>query len=130
MDMGGEETLDVRIVAWCDILGSMAASRPTLLNYKQDFDLVQHYSNPSGHDSGLQWIFGCPDVLAVILARISCLRYASSSRADNMVQAWQIEQAIRSWNALPRVSKCSSQTVARLGVQEIWRHTALLYLHQ
>ncbi|KAG9109959.1 hypothetical protein FRC07_008243 [Ceratobasidium sp. 392] len=130
MDMGGEETLDVRIVAWCDILGSMAASRPTLLNYKQDFDLVQHYGNHSSHDAGLEWIFGCPDVLAVILARISCLRHASPSRADNMAQAWQIEEAIRSWNALPRVSKRSSQTVARLGVQEIWRHTALLYLHQ
>ncbi|KAG8773116.1 hypothetical protein FRC12_002707, partial [Ceratobasidium sp. 428] len=52
------------------------------------------------------------------------------SRADRLSEARQIEQTICSWVPFPRVSKRSSQTVARLGAQEIWRNTAILYLHQ
>ncbi|KAG8702440.1 hypothetical protein FRC09_004731 [Ceratobasidium sp. 395] len=130
MAMSGEDTLDARIIAWCDILGSMAASRPTLFDYGPNFGLIQQPNNSPTYDAGLEWIFGCPDILVVILARISCLRHALQSHADRSFEARQIEQTIRSWVPLPRVSKRSSQTVARLGAQEIWRNTAILYLHQ
>lgn len=126
--MSGDNTIDVRIFSWCDILSSMAMSRPTLFNYRTNIDSSQRNHYPP--DVGLEWLSGCPDTLAITLARISNLRHSNLSQFNKLVEATRIEQTVLSWSGLPQGTNRSLQVVSRMAVQEIWRHTALLYLHQ
>jgi hypothetical protein len=126
----GEQNLDVRIFSWCDILSSMALSRPTLLNYEPSVDAAPRRDLIISYTAGLEEVFGCPDALVAVIARISTLRHTQLSHIEKMMQAGDIEQQIRSWQSRPVRAKHPVLGVARLGVQEIWRHAIILYLQQ
>jgi hypothetical protein len=131
LNLYGEHTFDVRCFAWCDILSSMALARPTLLNYESNIRNVSHISGDCvDPDRGLEWIVGCPDVLVILLARTTALSHARVSVEEKISRGGEIEQFIRRSEFRPVRAKHSRLRVARLGAQEIWRHTALLYVHQ
>ncbi|QRV89375.1 Fungal specific transcription factor domain [Ceratobasidium sp. AG-Ba] len=109
-NMQGIETIDVRIFA-C-------------------INSVQKNNFAVEHNVGIEWIFGCPDILAVTLARISNLRHSALQDSEKLIEGAKIEQTVIAWSAVSRVTNRSTQIVTRLAVQEIWRHTALLYIHQ
>ncbi|KAG8731938.1 hypothetical protein FRC11_001480, partial [Ceratobasidium sp. 423] len=69
LNLSGEQTFDLRCFAWCDILSSMALSRPTLLNYESDVHCPPKGGDFADPDKGIEWIFGCPDVLVILMAR-------------------------------------------------------------
>ncbi|CUA73084.1 Cytochrome c oxidase subunit 1 [Rhizoctonia solani] len=133
LNLAGEHTFDIRLFAWCDIMGGMALSRPTLANYESDIPdpsvhrmVGEHHAHP---DKGVEWIFGCPDVLAVLLARTTGLRHASVSSEEKATRGKEIERLVReSQFGLVR-AKTSIMRAARLAAQELWRHAAILYLH-
>ncbi|CAE6501591.1 unnamed protein product [Rhizoctonia solani] len=133
LKLSGAHTFDIRLFAWCDIMGSMALSRPTLIDYESKIpDPMQHNMVGEHHahpDRGAEWIFGCPDVLAVLLARTSSLRHAELSAEDKIARGKEVERLIRHSQFRLVRAKSSMMRVARLGAQELWRHAAILYLH-
>ncbi|KAH7342161.1 fungal-specific transcription factor domain-containing protein [Rhizoctonia solani] len=133
LNLSGEHTFDIRLFAWCDIMGSMALSRPTLINYESRIpDPLQHNIAGEHHahpDKGVEWIFGCPDILAVLLARTSSLRHADISVEDKIARGKEVERLIRHSQFRLVRAKSSMMRVARLSAQELWRHAAILYLH-
>ncbi|CAE6447146.1 unnamed protein product [Rhizoctonia solani] len=130
LKLSGEQTFDLRCFAWCDILSSMALSRPTLLNYESDI----HNSFPHGDyvdsDKGVEWIFGCPDVLTILLARTSALRHSHVPPEEKVARGCELEQLMQDWKFQSLPSQRSVLRVARLAAQETWRHAAILYVHQ
>ncbi|CEL55063.1 hypothetical protein RSOLAG1IB_01071 [Rhizoctonia solani AG-1 IB] len=133
LNLAGEHTFDIRLFAWCDIMGSMALSRPTLIRYESEIpDLPQHSAIGEHHahpDSGVEWIFGCPDVLAVLLARTTSLRHIEAPEEEKMARGKDIESFIRDSKFGLVRSKSSIMRVARLAAQELWRHAAILNIH-
>lgn len=112
----------------------MALSRPTLLSYESDMECPELPETRGDHrahpDKGVEWIFGCPDILAVFLARIAALRHSRFPAEEKTYRGKEIERLIRQWPFSLVQAKDSVLRVARLGAQEIWRHAAILYIHQ
>jgi hypothetical protein len=135
MSLRGKETFDIRIFAWCDILSAMALSRPTLFAYETNIDhmLIVDPDNPIiiplDDDVGLEWMVGCPNVMIVLMARISALRDLAISQQEKIARAEAIEKSIRAWQARPSPTTNSFLKVVRMSAQEIWRHAMILFLY-
>ncbi|KAH7336001.1 fungal-specific transcription factor domain-containing protein [Rhizoctonia solani] len=132
LNLTGEQTFDVRCIAWYDTLSSMALARPTLLDYDpngRDLSSLPRRDDVLELDRGVEWLFGCPDVLIVLVARISTLRHARLSPEERTTRGIEIEQLVRSVQFRPVQAKTSTLRVARLAAQEACRHAAILYIH-
>lgn len=135
MSLRGKETFDIRVFAWCDILSAMALSRPTLFTYETDIEpllIVDPDAPPpiaDDDDVGLEWMVGCPNVMIVLMARISALRDMNVSPEEKRARAEAIENSIRAWQARPSQTSNSFLKVVRMSAQEIWRHSMILFLY-
>ncbi|KEP46686.1 transcription factor [Rhizoctonia solani 123E] len=128
LNLSGEQTFDVRCFAWCDIFDSLATSRPTHFTYTSDLESPGE-AGTTTEDKGVEAIFGCPNVIAVLLARTTALRHTRISGEERTRKGVELEHLIQGWQfSLPR-AKRSCMRVARVAVQEIWRHAAILYVH-
>ncbi|ELU41121.1 hypothetical protein AG1IA_04844 [Rhizoctonia solani AG-1 IA] len=128
----GDQMFDVSMWVWCDILDSMATSKPTRLKYESDLENVPSYGSEEDstcQDRGLEWLYGIPNAFAVLLARTSAIRDAKLPEQEKMSKGSEIEQLVRNWQINPLGTKTSRLRVARVGAQEIWRHTVILYVH-
>ncbi|CAE6436560.1 unnamed protein product [Rhizoctonia solani] len=133
LSLCGEHTHDIRCFAWCDITNSMATSRPTLLNYESNLERAQCLGFEDAHanpDRGVEWIYGCPDVIAVLMARTIALKHLNIPKEEKLLRGTRLEQLIFNWHFRPTRAKGSVMRVARVGVQEMWRHAAIIHLHQ
>ncbi|CAE6478823.1 hypothetical protein ACGC1H_003067 [Rhizoctonia solani] len=133
LSLTGNHTFDIRCFAWCDILHSMATSRPTMLKYEFNIEQAQHSGSEDGYthtNKGVEWIYGCPDVLTVILARTSSIKHSPASKENKIRHGVMLEELVLNWEFRPAQAKGSVMRVARVGVQEVWRHIAILYIHQ
>ncbi|CAE6470289.1 unnamed protein product [Rhizoctonia solani] len=131
-NLSGEQTFDIRCIAWFDILSSMALARPTLLDYKvdtRDLSSLSRWDRMFDSDHGVEWIFGCPDALLVLVARISTLRHARISHEERITRGVEIEQLARNIQFRPVRAKSPAFRVARLAMQEVCRHAAILYIY-
>ncbi|CUA73272.1 hypothetical protein RSOLAG22IIIB_05219 [Rhizoctonia solani] len=131
-NLRGEQMFDVSMWVWCDILDSMATSRPTRIKYESDLErAAQPGTEENGpcEDKGLEWLYGIPNAFAVILARTSTLRDAKLSEEEKASKGAELEQLVRNWQLRLLETKGSRLRVARMGAQEIWRHTAIIYIH-
>ncbi|KAG8770250.1 hypothetical protein FRC12_004417 [Ceratobasidium sp. 428] len=135
MSLRGKETFDIRVFAWCDILSSMALSRPTLFTYETEIEhllIVDPEAPPpiaDDDDVGLEWMVGCPNAMIVLMARISALRDMNVSAEEKRARAEAIENSIRAWQARPSQTSNSFLKVVRMSAQEIWRHAMILFLY-
>ncbi|CAE6447140.1 unnamed protein product [Rhizoctonia solani] len=129
LNLGGEDMFDVNMWAWCDIMDSMATSTPTRLKYESDLERAVQ-SGTAYQYKGVEWMYGVPNVLAVLLARTSALRHAQLPEQEKVLKGIELELMIRNWHLRPLETKDSRLRVARVGAQEMWRHTAILYVHQ
>ncbi|CAE6458994.1 unnamed protein product [Rhizoctonia solani] len=133
LSLSGKQTFDIRCFAWCDILHSMATSRPTTLKYEFNLERARESRSEDGYanpDRGVEWIYGCPDVLTLIMAQITALKHSPGSKDEKARHGAILEELILGWEFRPTKAKGSVMRVARVGVQEVWRHIATLYLHQ
>ncbi|EUC54900.1 fungal Zn(2)-cys(6) binuclear cluster domain protein [Rhizoctonia solani AG-3 Rhs1AP] len=131
-NLSGEQTFDVRLVAWYDIFSSMALARPTLLDYDpdvRDVSTLPRRDKILDPDRGIEWIIGYPDSLMVFVARTSNLRHARLSSEVRATRGAEIEQMVRRVQFSPVKAKSSTLRVARLAMQEACRHAVILYLH-
>ncbi|KAG8696909.1 hypothetical protein FRC11_000397, partial [Ceratobasidium sp. 423] len=132
LNIRGIHMFDVNFWAWCDILDSMATSRPTWFKYESDLErAAQPGTEESGacEDKGIEWIYGCPNVVAVLLARTSSLRHAKLPEEEKWLQGAELEQLIRNWQLQPVGARGPLLRVTRVGAQEVWRHAGILYVH-
>ncbi|CAE6414693.1 unnamed protein product [Rhizoctonia solani] len=127
LNLCGEQTFDVRFFAWWDIMSSMSTSRPTRFKYISN--LAHATQSNISQESGIEWICGCPNVLAILLARTTALRHAQLPYQEMVSRGSELEQIIRDWQFHPLWAKASLLRVARICAQEIWRHTGILYVH-
>ncbi|CAE6455013.1 unnamed protein product, partial [Rhizoctonia solani] len=128
----GEDMFDVSMWIWCDILDSMATSKPTRYKYESDLERAAQPGTPENDacpDKGLEWLYGIPNAFAVILARTSALREEKLSEEEKRSKGAELEKLTRNWQIRLLRTKDSRLRVARMGTQEIWRHTCILYVH-
>ncbi|KAF8712305.1 hypothetical protein RHS03_01304, partial [Rhizoctonia solani] len=131
-NLSGEQTFDIRCIAWYDILSSMALARPTLLDYKtdtQELSRLSRWDKAIDSDHGIEWIVGCPDPLIVLVARVSALRHAHISPEEKLALGTEIEQLARNTQFRPLRSTNPRFRIARLAMQEVCRHAAILYVY-
>ncbi|KAG8704938.1 hypothetical protein FRC09_003244 [Ceratobasidium sp. 395] len=104
-----------------DSLCSMLYSLPQVVDYDTSIQ-------PFGEDTHLvEWVHGCPSEFQVALVDINAhVHHKPGKDLD-----WQImEQRLKAWKPAVLTSEDESwRTVARLAVQESWRHTLLIYLY-
>lgn len=104
-----------------DAFCAMVFGVPQLVEYSMDFELFHtqpHY---------IEWVFGCPTKLLILLARINTHRDWGSQFG------WEdIESRLISWQTQPGMVSREMESwklVAWVAVQESWRQTLLIYLY-
>ncbi|KAJ1305128.1 hypothetical protein OPQ81_000165 [Rhizoctonia solani] len=109
----GEHMFDVSIWVCCDILESMATSKPTRLKYESDLERV---ARPGTEESsgcqgkGLEWMD------------------AKLPEEEKASRGIELEHLTRNWEIRLLGAKDPRLRVTRMGAQEIWRHTVILYV--
>ncbi|CAE6483727.1 unnamed protein product, partial [Rhizoctonia solani] len=123
-------TIDISLQSYVthDILLSMLTHRPMFFRY--DVTYPPHLSDASFNTEdgpGLRWLYGVPDWLMVILARMNTLLEDYGSCLDPGV-AKGLEEEIRSKRMIVAGGVDPSLSMGRIVVQESWRFAALVYL--
>ncbi|CAE6533003.1 unnamed protein product [Rhizoctonia solani] len=123
-------TIDISLQSYAthDILLAMLTHRPMFFRY--DVTYPPHISDASFSTEdgpGLRWLYGVPDWLMVILARMNTLLEDYGSCLDPGV-AKGLEEEIRSKRTIVAGGVDPSLSMGRIVVQESWRLAALVYL--
>ncbi|CCO32130.1 hypothetical protein BN14_06183 [Rhizoctonia solani AG-1 IB] len=123
-------TVDISLQSYAthDILLSMLTHRPMFFRY--DLTLPAHLSElvfNAEDGPGLRWLYGVPDWLMVILARMNTLLEDYGSCVDPGIVKG-LEDEIRSKRTIVAGSVDPSMSMGRIVVQESWRLAALIYL--
>ncbi|KAG9074687.1 hypothetical protein FRC06_010527, partial [Ceratobasidium sp. 370] len=106
-----------------DIMCSMAYALPQVVHYDTSITPREDGVHP------IELVYGCPIELQTTLVNINTLR---AWEQVGPITDWQsIEQKLQRWQPTVRAAagEESWKTVARLAVQESWRHTLLVYLY-
>ncbi|CAE7145503.1 unnamed protein product [Rhizoctonia solani] len=123
-------TIDISLQSYVthDILLSMLTHRPMFFRYDVTYP---HYLSDASFTTedgpGLRWLYGVPDWLMVILARMNTLLEDYGSCLDPGV-AKGLEEEIRSKRTIVAGGVDPSLSMGRIVVQESWRLAALIYL--
>lgn len=120
--------INLRHFALMDILTSTVLVRPMLFRYHVQYDRALCEGILEVKDMGLQWLFGLPNQIALILARMNMLRDDFAPNVDPLVVA-EIERELKEFKSSPGPTTDAFLMVTRLGVQECWRLVTLIYLY-
>ncbi|KAG8738537.1 hypothetical protein FRC10_006741, partial [Ceratobasidium sp. 414] len=106
-----------------DSLFSMLYALPQVVDYDTSVMPLESDVHP------VEWFHGCPATFQATLVDINSLfhRKQAESRLD-----WQsIEWYLKSWQPVVQASGDGESwgTIARLAIQESWRHSLLIYLY-
>ncbi|EUC67575.1 fungal zn(2)-cys(6) binuclear cluster domain protein, putative, partial [Rhizoctonia solani AG-3 Rhs1AP] len=108
----------------------MLTRRPTHFLFRYDVNYPSHLSDTffSIDDvPGSRWLYGVPDWLMVILARMNTLLKYYGTCLDPTV-AKGLEEKIRSKRTIVAAGVDPSLSMGRIVVQERWRLAALIFL--
>ncbi|KAG8744452.1 hypothetical protein FRC10_010122 [Ceratobasidium sp. 414] len=107
-----------------DSLCSMVYALPQVIEYDTSISPFNSDMHP------IEWAHGCPIEYQIALVEINA-RCNGPNQARPEIDWRPIERCIKSWQpAVPAPpSEQSWRTVARLAVQETWRHMLLVYLY-
>ncbi|KAG8772971.1 hypothetical protein FRC12_002804 [Ceratobasidium sp. 428] len=109
--------------ALLDSLCSMLYAVPQTIDYDTSVQLSRAHSHPVQF-----WIYGCPPEFQMALADINTDFHRGG--AGKHLNWKLVEQNLMSWKPVLSASDGESwRTIARLAVQESWRHTLLIYLY-
>ncbi|KDN33082.1 hypothetical protein RSAG8_13829, partial [Rhizoctonia solani AG-8 WAC10335] len=82
----------------------------------------------TGNGPGTRWVYGVPDRLIILFARMNALLEEFGSGVDPRVIR-ELEAEIKEVKAIVMVSTDPSLAVGRLVVQECWRQAGYMYLY-
>ncbi|QRV82580.1 Fungal specific transcription factor domain [Ceratobasidium sp. AG-Ba] len=107
-----------------DSLCSMVYGLPQAVDYDTSILPFRTEIHP------VEWVHGCPALLQIILIQINSL--FQRTLVGHIIEWQPIEQQIKSWQ--PNSSSVSAdedswKAIARIAVQESWRHSLLIYLY-
>ncbi|QRV96614.1 Fungal specific transcription factor domain [Ceratobasidium sp. AG-Ba] len=107
-----------------DSFCSLAYALPQAIEYDTSVSLFDTNSHP------VEWVHGCPIEFQFILVELNA-RCNNPSRPQPDTDWRNIEHRIQSWKskAWPIAEEESWKTIARMALQESWRHTLLIYLY-
>jgi hypothetical protein len=111
-----------------DAMSSLAFGVPPLIEYD-----TSHPPIRTREVHPMEWVHGCPTELAIIIIKINIWRaHNQAGDGEDMGRVSnEIETAAWAWH--PRydygLDRESWKGVARLAVQEGWRHATLIYLY-
>ncbi|KAG9119140.1 hypothetical protein FRC07_005998, partial [Ceratobasidium sp. 392] len=97
---------------------------PQAIEYDTSTPSLKSYVHPT------EWVHGCPLELKIMLADIN--KYVVWSQAGVIPDWRNLEQRLLSWQSSPQDTipdEESWKMIARLAIQESWRHTLLIYLY-
>lgn len=81
----------------------------------------------------LEWVYACPLIVILLLAKINALRVSRLMDQDNAtfseLEIQEIERHLQSWKPTINYLDQPSDLVSRLAVQECWRQAVLIYLY-
>ncbi|CAE6455540.1 unnamed protein product [Rhizoctonia solani] len=106
---------------WMDNIAAMVLGTRTFLPYD---------TTTRAHRLQLrvEWIWGCPEEFIIQCAQINMIR-SSRTQQSGWSQWKDIEAEILGWQPAAERSNDSRDAIARLAVQESWRHVMLTYLY-
>ncbi|CAE6350207.1 unnamed protein product [Rhizoctonia solani] len=114
-----------------DVLQSVTTHRPMFFRYNLDFLSPQEETFiKSGNGPGLRWLYGVPDRLMVVLARMNILFEDFGNRVD-METVRELEEEIGACEPVvcTGVEFDPALNLGRMVVQEAWRLAANIYLY-
>ncbi|KAF8606105.1 hypothetical protein BDV93DRAFT_520962 [Ceratobasidium sp. AG-I] len=108
-----------------DTISSLILGVPPLVEYDTSTPAIE--SDPT---HPIEWVHGCPAALIIAILKISIWR-SDGSRNMDTDRLKEIEADIWGWYPKCDYGKLETswQLVARLAIQEGWRHAALIYLY-
>ncbi|EUC54912.1 fungal Zn(2)-cys(6) binuclear cluster domain protein, putative [Rhizoctonia solani AG-3 Rhs1AP] len=110
-----------KFIFW-DIMCALAFGVPSILQYDTA------YRSIDTRQCILEWVYGCPLPLVILLAKINASRSidASPNPGD-----WQkVEMYLQQWSPkLTYVDMDSCKVIARFAIQESWRQSIYIYLY-
>lgn len=115
--------------ATVDVLLSAVINRPMNFRYDTTFALGVYESVfDLENGPGTRWVYGVPDRLLILFARMNALLEEFGSGVDPRVIK-ELEMEIKGVKAVLVASADPSLAVGRLVVQECWRQAAYIYLY-
>jgi hypothetical protein len=115
-----------KFVFW-DTVSALILGIPPLIQY----DTTVH-SVDTDEQSALEWVYGCPLAVAILLAKINAWRVPKSNRNTGLDPFERREIGIRlqQWCPMPvYIEDNACNVIARLAVHECWRQAVLVYLY-
>ncbi|CAE6473304.1 unnamed protein product [Rhizoctonia solani] len=106
-----------------DIATALVLGTPPLVEYGYDCEC-----DPASH--GLEWIHGVPIALVETISQVNSWR--AGSRVAPLDDWRNLERRVLAWEPQSVVvegEQFGTESVARLAVQEGWRHVALIYIY-
>lgn len=114
-----------KFVLW-DTICALILGIPTVLQYDATFCST----SPRGQQP-LEWVYGCPVTVIMMLARINASRTSRSWDVHQVVkERGEIEMQLQQWCPKPAYTDDEAyNTIARFAVHECWRQAVLIYLY-
>ncbi|CAE7211700.1 unnamed protein product [Rhizoctonia solani] len=106
-----------------DTTTALVLGVPPLAEYGYDSEC-----DPVSH--GFEWVHGVPIPLVEIISQVNSWR--AGSRVTPLDDWQNLESRAMAWQPQPIITKgedSATGSVARLAVQEAWRHVALIYIY-
>ncbi|CUA75436.1 Protein SIP4 [Saccharomyces cerevisiae S288c] [Rhizoctonia solani] len=115
--------------ATVDVLLSAVIGRPMNFRYDTTYGFGVYESIfDLENGPGTRWVYGVPDRLIIIFARMNALLEEFGSGVDLRIVR-ELETEIKETRAIVVASTDPSLAVGRLVVQECWRQAAYIYLY-
>ncbi|CAE6521051.1 unnamed protein product [Rhizoctonia solani] len=119
----------VRRYAHIDVIFSVTMDTPTLVRYETDnLNVLPSSSYPSIQGDGIiQWLYGIPDQLILLLAKMKSMRQDGFTPNESTVAS--LERDIRELRPYDGSSSERFLAIMRYVLQECWKQAAYVYLY-
>lgn len=115
---------------FADTIASLAFGVIPLIHYDTTVHTTDHLL---GWQPFLEWVYGCPIIMIILLAKVNSSRISRLVNRDavapNEADIQDIENHLREWKATIDYVDQPTNLIARLAVQECWRQSVLIYMY-
>ncbi|KAF8594320.1 hypothetical protein BDV93DRAFT_529373 [Ceratobasidium sp. AG-I] len=116
----------LRQFVFFDTVSALAFGTTPLISY----DTAPGPTRSEGSGFALEWIYGCPSHIILLMAKINTWRTSGWTQHRSTYEEWRdIEKMLQDWSPDIDPKDDSSNVVGRLAVHECWRHATFIYLY-
>ncbi|KAF8606262.1 hypothetical protein BDV93DRAFT_521093 [Ceratobasidium sp. AG-I] len=118
---------EIRPFVLFDTITALALGTAPLLHY----DTTRHPPEQNESNRVLEWVYGCPPDIIILLAKVNSWRVArwiDPAAVDG--NEWrEVEGLVNAWRPDIEPVDGSTNLVARMAIQECWRQTVFIYMY-